>query len=61
MRCRRCPREIADVAPGSPGRVLCDECVQTLRDDAAIRGAEIAAHSETLTDHRSPGERLRED
>lgn len=39
----------------------CIGCAQSLRDDAAIAGATIAAHSDTLTDHRSPGERRRED
>lgn len=55
--CPRCRLKVQDKGYAGP----CVTCVQTLRDDAAISGAAIAAHADTLTDHRSPGERLRED
>lgn len=41
--------------------VLCDDCTDQLRANAAIDGQAIQAHTATLDDHRSPGERLRED
>lgn len=55
--CPRCRLKVQDKGYAGP----CAMCVQQLRDDAAIAGAQIAAHSETITDHRSLGERLRED
>lgn len=55
--CRRCNQPCTLMGEG----VLCDCCVQDLRINAALDGQAIAAVFDPDDDHRSPGERLRED